>query len=236
MKTEGPKACPLKEAYQFGAEHGLQAEIGEIRTMEIEWDLSYTSTLRRGYIIDLFQQKGILNEFVERYWPNGATEDGQSKTRRYLIIKRRYESFLAGNEEEGEQPEDRSEHAFAAETDLRNFLAQNLDIIEPGLRLYKEDERDGVEYPVEAGRIDILALDQEGKFVVTELKLSLGRSKTLGQLLYYMGWVDVNLGRGPCRGVIIAREISDDLRLAAKRAAGILLYQYHLKVSVQNIL
>ena len=30
---------PLKEAYRFGAEHGLEREMAEIRDMEIEWDL-----------------------------------------------------------------------------------------------------------------------------------------------------------------------------------------------------
>ena len=232
MSAETFSALPLKEAYRFGRENGLEQEVDEIRNMDIEWDLSYTSSLRRGYIVDLFQQKGVFQKFVEECWLNGATRSGQSKTRRYLTIKGRYESFLSGNETDDEEPEDLSEQAFAAESDLRDFLAQNLDIIEPGLRLYREGEREGVEYPVEGGRIDILAVDENGKFVAIELKLSKGRNKALGQLLYYMGWVDKNLGRGPCRGVIVAREISDGLRTAASRVTGLLLFVYQLKVSL----
>jgi RecB family endonuclease NucS len=73
---------------------------------------------------------------------------------------------------------------FALEAHLRDFLAKNLDRIEPGLRLYDSPERDGIEFPVDGGRIDLLAMDQNGKFVVVQLKLSQGRNKTLGQLLY----------------------------------------------------
>jgi len=50
--------------------------------------------------------------------------------------------------------------------------------------------------------------DKADRFVVFELKVTRGRNKALGQLLYYMGWVDKHLGKGPCRGIIVAREIS----------------------------
>ena len=49
--------------------------------------------------------------------------------------------------------------------------------------MYDSPKRTGVEFPVEGGRIDLLAVDRNGKFVVIELKLSQGRNKTLGQLL-----------------------------------------------------
>jgi hypothetical protein len=39
----------LKAAYEFGAAHGLDQEVNEIRDMVIEWDLSYSSSLRRYY-------------------------------------------------------------------------------------------------------------------------------------------------------------------------------------------
>ena len=42
----------------------------------------------------------------------------------------------------------------------------------------------GVEYPIEDGRIDILAIDKNERPVVIELKVSHGRNRTIGQLLY----------------------------------------------------
>lgn len=51
--------------------------------------------------------------------------------------------------------------AISVERDLRKYLVQNLDSLEQGLKLYKEHDRNGEEYPIEAGRmrIDILAKD-----------------------------------------------------------------------------
>jgi RecB family endonuclease NucS len=99
----------------------------------------------------------------------------------------------APDEPEGEAAEETTLE-FALEAHLRDFLAKNLGHIEPGLRLYEGNGRTGIEYPLEGGRIDLLAVDQSQKYVVIELKLSQGRNKALGQLLYYMGWVDQNLG------------------------------------------
>src|SRR5713226_4281866 len=64
---------PLKTAYAFGSEHSLQAEVDEIKDMEIGWNLSYTSTVRRGYIVDLFEKRGLLEEFKAKHWAYGNT-------------------------------------------------------------------------------------------------------------------------------------------------------------------
>jgi hypothetical protein len=70
---EQRKVLSLKEAYVFGVQHNLEQELAEIREMEIEWDLSYSSSLRRGYVIDLFTRKGVFDIFKEQYWPTGIT-------------------------------------------------------------------------------------------------------------------------------------------------------------------
>jgi hypothetical protein len=227
---------PVKDAYGFGREHGLEREMAQIRAMEIEWDFSYTTSVRRGYIVDLFTKKGLFQTFKEKYWPTGNTAWGQRKAEFWLRLKARYEDFLAHDEAATEAEEAEEDQAFAAETDLRDFLANNLDRVEAGLRLYVQGERRGVEFPVEDGRIDILAVDKGRRFVVFELKLTRGRNKTLGQLLYYMGWVDKHLGGGPCRGVIVARDVSDDFVLAAQRVEGVSLCRYKLSVSVERVL
>ena len=78
-------------------------------------------------------------------------------------------------------------------------------------------------------------VDRNGQYVVVELKLSQGRNKALGQLLYYMGWVDQNLGHRPCRGLIIASDISDELSIAVSRAAGVRLAKYRMTFSIELI-
>lgn len=237
MEDGNKSTLSLKAAYSFGVARSLEKEIAEIRDMIIEWDLSYTSSLRRGYIVDLFEKKGVFEEFKTSYWTYGDTPDGDRKRRRYLKIKKQYEDFLFGRdtspeEEAEEQEEDRQ---FAAEADLRDFLAKNPDCIEKGLRVYKASDRVGVEFPIEGGFIDILCVDQNQSYVVIELKVGRGRNKAVGQLLYYMGWIDRNLGNAPCRGMIIAKEIPDDLVLAVQRVPGLSLYHYNLSVSVEPV-
>jgi hypothetical protein len=234
MEEEG-KVLPLKEAYIFGAEHALEKDMADIRDMEIEWDLSYTSSLRRGFVVELFTRKQLFDKFKELHWPAGNTSWGQRKSEFWLRLKCRYEDFLGRGESALEAEDEDEDQAFAAETDLRDFLASNLNRVEPTLRLYRQGEQNGVEFPVDGGRIDILAIDNANQFVVFELKLTRGRNKALGQLLYYMGWVDKHLGNGSCRGIIIAKEISDDLVIAVQRVQGVSLYRYKLSVSVEKV-
>lgn len=165
---------------------------------------------------------------------------GETRRRRYLRIKAQYEEFLAGGgPPPGPTPEPDTEPdeslEFALEAHLRDFLARNLERIEPGLRLYESGERKGIEFPVEGGRIDLLAIDRTGKYVVIELKLSRGRNKALGQLLYYMGWIDQHLGQGPCRGYIIASEITEELAIAVSRVPGVSLAKYRMSFAIEPV-
>lgn len=237
-QTEG---LSLKAAYDFGATHGLEQEVRDIREMIIEWDRSYTSSLRRGYILALFGSKGLFDEFKRTHWSFGNTAAGERKRQFYLRIKQQYEDFLAGHEELGADTAADDERAsvptleFAIEAHLRDFLAKNLERVEPGLRLYASEGASGVEFAVDGGRIDLLAIDRSGTFVVIELKLSQGRNRTLGQILYYMGWVDEHLGNGHCRGVIIASEITDDLAVAVRRVPGVILARYVMNFAIEPV-
>ncbi len=236
MDQSQTKTLSLNAAYAFGIEHGLQREVDEIRNMVIEWDSSYTSSLRRGYIVALFERLGIFDEFKTKHWAYGNTSSGEQLKRRFLRIKQQYEGFLAGDEMDEVASEEEADQQFAAESDLRDFLAKNPACIEPGLSLYRDGDRSGVEFSIDNGFIDILAVDGKGRFVVVELKVGRGRNKTVGQLLYYMGWVDKNLGKGPCRGMIVAKDIPDDLILAVQRAPGVSVCRYHLSVTVELVL
>lgn len=234
MNEEQTPTLSLKAAYAFGAAHGLEREMADVREMVIEWDSSYTSTLRRGYVVALLEGHGLFDTFKKEHWQFGNTPTGETNRRRYLQIKARYEAFLVGVETEDAEPSDPGQATvFALEAHLRDFLAKNLERIETGLRLYASGERNGIEFPVDGGRIDLLAVDRNGKFVVIELKLSQGRNKTLGQLLYYMGWVDRHLGEGPCRGFIIASDITEELSIAVARVPGVRLANYRMSFAVE---
>lgn len=129
------------------------------------------------------------------------------------------------------------ESEFAYERDLQNFLAKNLSLIEGGLKLYFEDEINGIEFPVGNRFIDILAVDGNNNYVVIELKVSRGYDRVVGQLFRYMAWIRKNHADKDqkVRGIIIARELSDDLLLACSEASNVDLYEYNLSVSLKKI-
>jgi endonuclease len=128
---------------------------------------------------------------------------------------------------------------FAYESHLRDYLKNNLHKIEQGLHLYTDEEDEnitGIEFDAGGKRIDILAIDKDEDFVVIELKVSKGYEKSLGQLLRYKGWVRKNLADGQkVRGIVIAKEISEDLKLAASETADIDLFEYDLKIDLRKM-
>ena len=136
----------------------------------------YTSSLRRGYIVELLEKHGIFDEFKKTQWPLGNTSTGETKRRRFLRIKSQYEAFLSGrgaepaSEEASETADPQQGLEFALEAHLRDFLARNLERIEPGLRLYSAGDRIGIEFPIDGGRIDLLAIDGDGKIRRNRIK------------------------------------------------------------------
>jgi endonuclease len=126
---------------------------------------------------------------------------------------------------------------FAYEADLRNYIAKNLMAIEPSLMLYEEEGINGIEFPVGGRFIDILAIDGKGDFVVIELKVSRGYDRVVGQLLRYMAWVQAHMADNSqkVRGIIIARNVSQDLLLASSLIPGVQLFEYELSLRVRQM-
>lgn len=126
---------------------------------------------------------------------------------------------------------------FAYEHDLRDYLARNLHLIEPGLKLYEDEDVTGMEFPVGGRYIDILAIDSANNYVVIELKVSRGYDRVVGQLLRYVSWIQqhhADPGQ-KVRGVIVSREITEDLQLACYGLGHVALYEYELSVSLKKI-
>jgi len=125
--------------------------------------------------------------------------------------------------------------SFDYESLLRDHLAHNLPTLFPGLSLYNDGSRVGVEYPAEGRCIDILASDQDGGFHVFELKLSLGHERVIGQLLRYMGWVTQHLAKGkPVSGVLMAQTLSRDLVLSLEHLANVSAYEYVVNIKLNK--
>jgi endonuclease len=152
-------------------------------------------------------------------------------------VAREEEITAATKEDEGYEAQPGSSE-FLLERDLQRYLAENLECLELGLKLYEVEGVRGFEFEAGGGRrIDILAVDKAGAFVVLELKVSKGYDRVVGQLLRYVNWVRQNLAESGqrVRGMIVCRAMSEDLRLACASIKDIELFEYQLSVTVSKV-
>jgi hypothetical protein len=116
---------------------------------------------------------------------------------------------------------DATDLKFGLERDMQDALRRNIHQLAPTLRIVDE----GRETHVEAGFVDILAEDDEGRLVVIELKSGEAPDSAVTQLLSYIGSLQLSEPSRSVRGVLIARDFSTRVRLAA-HAAEIELVSY----------
>jgi hypothetical protein len=161
----------------------------------------------------------------------------ESETEVRLLFPGTHSEDVLGEEEPS--IEDAAETAFALEYQLRDFIANNLariDVAGRRLRLYQDSRGDGIEYSTDIGRIDILAVDDNGAFYVFELKRARSPDAAVGQVARYMGWLRQGIGRGrPVNGVIVAREISPYLRYAADAMPNLSLFEYKVSFALEPV-
>jgi hypothetical protein len=247
METEDYQALPLRLVYRFLDEHGLSKDAAELRESDPAkgvFEQHYKRRqAKRGFAIAILRSKRLFEGFISKYWPNGESEDGKQRTE---IYEQRYREASAadigevdaGTLDDADEEAQDIEVLEILEKQIQAFLARNLEQLEPGLSLWTfSDGRSAVEYQVDdrLRRVDILAKDSSGIPVVIELKTKRGHEKVVGQILYYMGRVKTNLGEARARGIIVAREISPEIRIATADLPDIGLVEYKLALTLTRV-
>lgn len=235
--TTETEALPLTRAYPFLDANGLQAEGQSIRASKDQFG-SYTSTLKRAKVVALLNSKGLLDAFVAEHWQHGASDKGRREIKRLVRIYERWVETGSATPESGDQADEDAGSEFALEEHLRDYLAENLHVLEDGMTLWPVGEnQEAVEFAVDDSnrRIDILAKDRDGIPTVIELKVSRGHEKTIGQSLYYRARAKELFKAGKVRIVIVAREISPELRAAISDLQDVSLFEYRLSMSLKKV-
>ncbi len=232
------KNFSLFEAYEFLIANGFKQECDEIKNSSDKFK-SYSSTLRRAKIITLVRDKNLLEDFCKAVWNSGLTDKGISRIKFFENLVVRFNNDQEGNIPEDEEEDEiaREESEFAYEKDLQKYLVKNLSIVEKELKLYQSESIDGEEFyvPGTSRRIDILAIDKQDNYVVTELKVSRGYEKVVGQTLFYQSSIKTIFNQEKVRAIIIAREITSELKTATHFLPDFELFEYQLSLTLNKI-
>lgn len=125
---------------------------------------------------------------------------------------------------------------ISLERDLEEYIIRNLNEIESGLELYSQEGITGRQFNTEAGRIDILAIDTNGNFVVIELKAGAANYSVIGQVLGYMGWVRQNIAKGKdVRGMVIADDFDSKTKYASSEISNVSLKTYEVNFTFNDV-
>ncbi len=154
---------------------------------------------------------------------------------RYRRFDESEDAFVADEELEAETST--LETSLSLERDIENSLVKNLDQLEPGLRLYDSKGVMGRGFDTgTVGRVDILAIDSNGDYVVIEIKAGEANDKVCGQVLRYMGWVKRELaGEHGVRGIIVANDFNERLKYAAEAMPNVTLKRYEVYFKFSDV-
>jgi hypothetical protein len=102
---------------------------------------------------------------------------------------------------------------------LRAMLAQQPDLLEPGLTIYTSEKGtpQGVGYVSAVGEIDLLAWDAQGGLVVVMIAGAEDGAELISGVLQRIGWVSKHVsGKGQgVRGIVLLESVHDSIAYAA---------------------
>lgn len=114
---------------------------------------------------------------------------------------------------------------------LEDILEQNLEQLEPGPELV------GRQYSTAVGPIDLLAKDEDGLYVVIELKRGRSSDRIVGQVARYLSWVIDRLAGGDdqmVRAIVVGREYDRNFKAAITQIKQVKPYTYDIRLRIDE--
>jgi RecB family endonuclease NucS len=113
---------------------------------------------------------------------------------------------------------------------LRALLSDQPELLEPGLRVYRDEAGSaaGVSFATGVGEIDLLATDARGNLVaVLVAEKGRGEEELVGDVLQRIGWLRKHLcdGRQQVRAIVLVEEPPASLPYAAAAVADTVVFK-----------
>lgn len=153
----------------------------------------------------------------------------RSALNRYIEFTLEAQTPSEQHEDETELDDQTASVVFHLEREMQAAVRKQLNLLEEGLK----EADGGKELSIATGKIDILAEDKNGAFVVIELKAGACPSGALEQVLGYAEALAEEKGKH-VRAYLVAAEFSDRIRAAAKRARDLELRTYEFCLSFHS--
>jgi hypothetical protein len=128
----------------------------------------------------------------------------------------------------------RNINTLTYERDLQSSFVMDFNRFYPDYEVYN-GERNGVEYPINGKRIDVLLQNIENKnLLIIELKSGLANYKVFGQISMYLGMLKEKFPDNDIEGVIIAAEFDDSIRYSVQTNPKIKLMRYRISLELEE--
>jgi len=119
---------------------------------------------------------------------------------------------------------------LSLERDMQAVLRKNIASLNPSLRIID----DGSERSVKTGFIDITCEDDEG-IVVVELKAGIADSRSIGQILGYIGDLLSEEEGKKIKGILVAHDFDKRCKAAARAVPALTLKKYSIEFIFSSI-
>jgi len=218
-------------AHVLGRNGRVFSDLDVIRYIHSKYpDCPYSDNSFKMHLLGL----SINNKHAPKHWPNLYKKAFliQVKSNKFRLANPEEEKAIASEHSMYEEVESESTdlgYSLSLERDLEDYLSMNLDVIEEGLKLVeRQKELPGV------GKLDILARDRDGNYVVIELKAGQADEKAVGQLQAYIEYLREQ-GYENIRGILIAASYTQKAVYAAKAVKHIKLAKYEVEFKIHYI-
>ena len=216
-------------ALVLGRDGGVFSDADVIRYIRSKYpDCPYSDNSFRMHLYGL----SINNKHAPKRWPN--------LYKRAFLLQLRSNKFKLSETTLKTESTDMEQYkpileiqdigySLSLERDLEDFLSNNLGVLEEGLKLIeRQKELPGI------GRLDILAKDKNGNYVVIELKAGEANEKAIGQLLAYIEYLKEK-GYKNIRGILVAASYTTKAIYAVKAIEYIKLAKYSIEFKIEYI-